>query len=210
MASEGQPWYAAFPEPTETAPIFKKENLLRLFQTLGDVLEAGMLLIDLRRNDYEGGTVRGSLNIPAQSFYMNMGTLYRLCKGDGVNVITRVLFYCGSSGGRATRCAGWFTQYVAQRAADDGPQVPGSQPEPHVFVLEGGIKGWMAGGDAYTRFVHGYNPSHWQQSAPGNDATKRTIETSVDATDLAAEGDAGAASTIEKERGEEMETGAAV
>ena len=97
MASDEQPWYKAFPEPTETATSFKKENVLRLFHTIGDILNAGMLLIDLRRTDYEGGTIRGSLNIPAQSFYMNMATLYRLCKGDGVNVITRVLFYCGNA-----------------------------------------------------------------------------------------------------------------
>lgn len=97
MATEEPPWHAAFPEPTVTAPTFKKENLVRLYQTLGDVLSAGLLLIDLRRTDYDGGTIRGSLNVPAQSFYFNMGTLYRLCKGDGVNVISRVIFYCGSS-----------------------------------------------------------------------------------------------------------------
>lgn len=95
MASEEEPWYKAFPEPTETAPVFPQEKLLRMFQMVGDICNAGCLLIDLRRTDYEGGTIKGSLNIPAQSFYYNMAVLYRLCRGDGVNVISRVLFYCG-------------------------------------------------------------------------------------------------------------------
>lgn len=150
---------------------------------LGDVLEAGMLLIDLRRTDYEGGTIRGSLNIPAQSFYMNMATLYRLCRGDGVSVISRVLFYCGSSSGRAPRCAAWFQEYVAERArANDVPE------EPQCFVLEGGIKGWVNGGQAYTPFMEGFFPEYWQQFAPtpGVEANKRTApgddtEMSVDA-----------------------------
>jgi arsenical-resistance protein 2 len=95
MAQEEPPWHAAFPPPTRTAPLFKKEDLLRQISILGDLLNAGTLLIDVRRTDYEGGTIRGSLNLPAQSFYMNMATLYRLCKGDGVSVISRVMFYCG-------------------------------------------------------------------------------------------------------------------
>ena len=74
-----------------------KEKLLRMFQMVGDICNAGCLLIDLRRTDYEGGTIKGSLNIPAQSFYYNMAVLYRLCRGDGVNVMSRVLFYCGMS-----------------------------------------------------------------------------------------------------------------
>jgi arsenical-resistance protein 2 len=62
---------------------------------LGDLLNAGTLFIDVRRTDYEGGAIRGSLNMPAQSFLNNMATLFRLCKGDGVSVISRVVFYCG-------------------------------------------------------------------------------------------------------------------
>jgi arsenical-resistance protein 2 len=93
---QGQPpWYAGLPEPTRTAPPQKKEQLLMQFNILGDLLNAGTLFIDVRRTDYEGGAIRGSLNMPAQSFLNNMPTLFRLCKGDGVSVISRVVFYCG-------------------------------------------------------------------------------------------------------------------
>lgn len=174
MAQQDEtPWHAAFPAPTTTAPTFAKDQLLRFYQMLGDILEAGMLLIDLRRIDYEGGTIRGSLNIPAQSFYMNMATLYRLCRGDGVNVISRVLFYCGSSSGRAPRCAAWFQEYVAQRAKADE-----TTEEPQCFVLEGGIKGWVNGGQAYEPFMEGFFPEYWRQFAPtpGVAANKRTAD----------------------------------
>jgi arsenical-resistance protein 2 len=92
---EEVPWHAGLPPPTRTAPLYKKEQLLSQFNILGDLLNAGTLFIDVRRTDYEGGTIRGSLNMPAQSFRSNMRTLYRLCKGDGVSVISRVMFYCG-------------------------------------------------------------------------------------------------------------------
>ena len=84
-----------FPQPRSEARPLKKEQLVRQFAVLGDLLSAGALLIDVRRTDYEGGTIRGSLNMPAQSFPMNMATLYRLCAGDGLSVMSRVIFYCG-------------------------------------------------------------------------------------------------------------------
>jgi arsenical-resistance protein 2 len=158
-----------------TAPALKKERLLSLFQTLGSVLDAGMLLIDLRRTDYEGGTIRGSLNLPAQSFYYNMPTLYRLCKGDGVNVMTRVVFYCGSSSGRGPRCAAWFGEYIKARFKEENGEVPDTvEPDIKSFVLEGGVKGWAAAGEVYTQYMDGYVAEHWQQAADGN---KRALET---------------------------------
>ena len=86
---------APFPQPRSEARLLNKTQLLRQFAVLGDLLSAGALLIDVRRTDYEGGTIRGSLNMPAQSFPLNMATLYRLCLGDGLSVISRVIFYCG-------------------------------------------------------------------------------------------------------------------
>jgi hypothetical protein len=86
-----------FPQPRSQAPVIEREQLVRQFMILGDLLNAGTLLVDVRRTDYEGGTIRGSLNLPAQSFPLQMSTLYRLCAGDGLAVISRVVFYCGES-----------------------------------------------------------------------------------------------------------------
>ncbi|CAN9163899.1 unnamed protein product [Alternaria alternata] len=38
------------------------------------------ILIDLRRNDHEGGTIRDSINLPAQSLHPTIPTLYTLFK----------------------------------------------------------------------------------------------------------------------------------
>jgi arsenical-resistance protein 2 len=86
------------PPPTTECQRLPKEQLIRQFQVLGDILNAGTLLIDVRRTDYDGGSIRGSLNMPAQSFPYNMSTLFRLCQGDGLSVISRVVFYCGTFG----------------------------------------------------------------------------------------------------------------
>ncbi|KIW07928.1 uncharacterized protein PV09_01835 [Verruconis gallopava] len=182
MAAEEPPWWSKFPQPERSPPLYSKEDLLRQFQILGDVLNAGTLIIDVRRTDYEGGCIRNSLNIPAQSFYQNMATLYRLCKGDGVSVISRVMFYCGSSSGRGPRCAGWFADYVAMRSQAEG--VPENMAEPQVYVLEGGIKGWVAGGAPFRALVDGYDENYWLQFAEVKTAGKRIMDRDTAADDM--------------------------
>ena len=81
-------WTDAFPAPTRTAPLLPREA------ALPELDSADLLLVDVRRTDYEGGTIKGSLNLPAQSFYTNRAVLYRLCKHAGVK---QVAFYCGTS-----------------------------------------------------------------------------------------------------------------
>lgn len=88
------------------------------------------------------------------------------------------MFYCGSSHGRGPRCAGWFADYIAERAAAEG--IPES---PEVYTLEGGIKGWIAGGPQYTAFVDGFVPDYWKQfdetkalSERGADAPRETVQ----------------------------------
>ena len=49
-------------------------------------------MVDARRADYEGGTIKDSLNLPAYGFYVNRGVLYDLCKRAGVK---KVAFYYG-------------------------------------------------------------------------------------------------------------------
>lgn len=79
-------WYDIFPQPRSVAPLISRETVL------SQLYSQDLLLIDVRRTDYEGGTIAGSLNLPAQSFYQNRETLYNLCKRAGVK---KVAFYCG-------------------------------------------------------------------------------------------------------------------
>lgn len=58
----------------------------------GDHARKDFLLVDVRRNDWEGGTIATSVNLPAQSFYPTRSGVYRLCKQAGIK---KVIFYCG-------------------------------------------------------------------------------------------------------------------
>jgi len=79
-------WTDAFPTPRTTAPLLPRE------EALSNLTSPELLIVDVRRTDYEGGAIRGSINLPAHSFYTNRGVLYDLCKRAGVE---RVAFYCG-------------------------------------------------------------------------------------------------------------------
>ncbi|EAU36660.1 conserved hypothetical protein [Aspergillus terreus NIH2624] len=88
--STEKPWHAAFPAPRNTAASITREEVL---QWMREGKEPGKdyVLVDLRRNDHEGGTIRGSLNLPAQSLYPSLPTVYSLLSAGGVKYI---LWYC--------------------------------------------------------------------------------------------------------------------
>ncbi|GIZ43505.1 hypothetical protein CKM354_000673000 [Cercospora kikuchii] len=149
MSSEAQPWHAAFPAPKPgfTAEVMPRN---RAFMILSMRI-ASMVIIDVRRTDYEGGCIRGSLNIPAHGFWWNRGMLYELCYKAGIEW---VVFYCGSSNGRGPRCASWFLQHVRETAEDK---------DMNVMVLEGGIKGWVKAGPQFIQFMDGYKEEYWKE-----------------------------------------------
>ena len=105
------PWYAAYPVARNQNPAsIQRAELLEMlkFQTAGK----DFVLVDLRRADHEvsrtptqyfrnavswshqGGTIRGSINLPAQSLFPTLPTLYTLFKSAGVG---KVIWYCGMS-----------------------------------------------------------------------------------------------------------------
>lgn len=85
-AAKPQNWWDAFPAPRHAAALLPIEAALK------ELSRPDLLLVDVRRTDFEGGTIKGSLNLPAQSFYLNRAVLYNLCKRAGVK---QVAFYCG-------------------------------------------------------------------------------------------------------------------
>jgi arsenical-resistance protein 2 len=103
------PWYASYPEPQRKAGSVSREELL---QWLRDGKQSGndFLLVDLRRTDFEvrlaililcslvltrcqGGTIQGSLNLPAQSLYPTIPILYSVVSRASVKAI---VWYCGT------------------------------------------------------------------------------------------------------------------
>ncbi|KAF2118261.1 Rhodanese-like domain-containing protein [Lophiotrema nucula] len=137
-------WWDPFPAPRHTADLISREEVLSRLS------DPTLLLVDVRRTDFEGGTIRGSLNLAAQSFYYNRGPVYDLCKRAGVK---QVAFYCGSSNGRGPRCSGWFADIIAEKG----------DTEIQSLTLAGGIKGWVKGGEEYTKNVEMFEPEYWTQ-----------------------------------------------
>ncbi|KAK4629359.1 hypothetical protein CLAFUW4_07935 [Fulvia fulva] len=146
--ADEKPWHAAFPEPTITADVFPRSRALMIMS-----LKIGsMLIVDVRRTDYEGGAIRGSINIPAQGFYWNRGVLYELAYKSSMEW---VVFTCGSSNGRGPRCAAWFLEHVRNVAGDN---------DMNVTVLEGGLKGWVKAGPQYTQYMDGFEKAYWEKA----------------------------------------------
>ncbi|KAF1837500.1 Rhodanese-like protein [Decorospora gaudefroyi] len=146
MAESANPtgtWTDAFPAPRATAPTISRE------EALSDLSSPDLLLVDVRRTDYEGGTIKGSINLPAQSFFMNRGVLYDLCKRAGVK---RIAFYCASNG-RGPRCSGWFADYIIEKGDEQMTSL----------TLGGGIKGWVKDGEPYTQQMDRFEPEYWKQ-----------------------------------------------
>ncbi|KAK0732380.1 hypothetical protein B0T21DRAFT_384693 [Apiosordaria backusii] len=88
---DGTPWWSAFPEPTSSPVKIASSEVAQLLQDRDQSKPHEFLLIDTRRTDCIGGTIRGSLNLPAHSFYFMRAMLHDLCKQAGIK---RIIFYC--------------------------------------------------------------------------------------------------------------------
>ncbi|KAG9245719.1 Rhodanese-like domain-containing protein [Calycina marina] len=148
-----KPWHAAFPVPRATVPEITSDELMKKFDGMDiEPKPRDFLLVDVRRIDWEGGTIIGSLNLPAQSFWQSRKMLLDLCDRAGIK---QVIFYCGSSSGRGPRCAGWMKDYV-----DDVAKF-GRGSSLTVKILKGGIKGWVK--EFEGSMVDGFEEKYWVQ-----------------------------------------------
>ncbi|EHK40254.1 hypothetical protein TRIATDRAFT_80524 [Trichoderma atroviride IMI 206040] len=129
-----------FIEPSEVY-----ESIERV-KAAGQRAHKDFLLVDVRRTDWEGGTVATSVNFPAQSFYQTRGAVYQLCKQAGIK---RVIFYCGSCGTRGPKCAGWFQEYLDSVG----------EAEMKAVILRGGVKGWQKTYNG--QLMDYYDPGAW-------------------------------------------------
>jgi arsenical-resistance protein 2 len=92
MSQTEAPWYAAYPAAKSTADsICRSEVRLWLYHST-DGGPRDFVLVDLRRNDHEGGTINGSINLPAQSLYPTIPTLFAIFSAANIK---KVVWYCG-------------------------------------------------------------------------------------------------------------------
>ncbi|KAF3038544.1 hypothetical protein E8E12_008786 [Didymella heteroderae] len=151
VTSPPPPWHAAYPAPRTTPVTILREDVLNMIKRSASTSSKEYILVDLRRNDHEGGTICGSINLPAQSLYPTIPTLYTLFKSAGLR---KIIWYCSSSKGRGNRAAGWFADYIADQG--DG--------EMKSLALAEGVKGWAMAGDEYVQWMLEYDAKVWLQS----------------------------------------------
>jgi arsenical-resistance protein 2 len=60
--------------------------------------------------------------------------------------------YLGSSRGRGSRAAGWFSDYIQDQ----------NDTKMESYALEEGIKGWATAGEKYVKMIDEYDASVWE------------------------------------------------
>ncbi|KAI3571620.1 Rhodanese-like domain-containing protein [Fusarium oxysporum f. sp. albedinis] len=143
------PWHAAYPPPLNKTPAaMTRQAVLEMMKDSKNIAGKNYVLIDLRRTDHEGGTIRGSINLPAQSLYPTIKTLYSLFKSAGVQ---KNIWYCSSSRGRGSRAAGWFKDHLDEQ---------GDSHMESVILFEG-ITGWAKAGGEFVEWMDEYDATVW-------------------------------------------------
>jgi len=133
----------------------------------------------------QGGTIKGSINLPAQSLYPTIPSLYALFSAAGVR---QVIWYCGMSSPSPSKgcvqhaltrtyssrirtpnefCAD-FTPVGSSRGRGNRAAAwfadyikEESDDSMQSLVLEGGIKGWVAEKGEYVEYMQDYEESSW-------------------------------------------------
>ncbi|KAK4138980.1 Rhodanese-like protein [Trichocladium antarcticum] len=149
-AAAAAPWHAAYPAPTSEAATISREQVLAMLKA-SPIGSRDFVLVDLRRNDFEGGTIRGSINLPAQSLYPTLPAVYATLRAAGLR---KIIFYCGSSTGRGSRATAWLADHLAS--------VGDTTMES--LALAGGIKGWANAGEEYVEWMDGYEAAVWAKA----------------------------------------------
>lgn len=88
-------WWEAFPEAKASCPRVEAAEVAGLIEknaAAGEGATRDFLLVDVRRTDWEGGTVATSINFPAHTLYQTRPVIHQLCKQAGIR---RIIFYCG-------------------------------------------------------------------------------------------------------------------
>lgn len=91
--AESAPWWSAFPTPKSTCSQVEPEMVLGLLKNRAANESQDFLLVDVRRTDWEGGTISSSINFPAQTLYQTRPIIHQLAKQAGIK---RIIFYCGT------------------------------------------------------------------------------------------------------------------
>eukprot|EP01012_Entosiphon_sulcatum_P065657 TRINITY_DN94637_c0_g1_i1.p1 TRINITY_DN94637_c0_g1~~TRINITY_DN94637_c0_g1_i1.p1 ORF type:complete len:169 (+),score=36.58 TRINITY_DN94637_c0_g1_i1:28-507(+) len=108
--------------------------------------EAGLVVIDVRGEDFKGGHIPGSINLPYEELTERAEEIATAHHGAH-----RLVFLCMNSQVRAPSCAATVMAKIAE--------LP--EPRPEVFVLIGGFAGWVKTRSADPELVTDYDEKLW-------------------------------------------------
>ncbi|UNI16760.1 Protein-tyrosine-phosphatase [Purpureocillium takamizusanense] len=115
-------------------------------------------VIDVRDDDYIGGHIRGSTNVPSAQLDAMMATLVRRLKDKDA-----VVFHCALSQQRGPSAA---LRYLRERdgllkSLGETRARPDDQPQA-VYVLDKGFTGWQEAYGTDERLTEGYRKELWE------------------------------------------------
>ncbi|KAK0741591.1 arsenate reductase [Apiosordaria backusii] len=151
-------WFEAYPPPKNRQSETVTRDGLRQWILEDQSPDKKFIVVDVRREDHEGGTIKRAINLPAQTIYPSLPTtLYRyaLIKAAGIK---RVIWTCTTSRKRGNLAAGWFADLLSEKG----------DSEIESFALLEGILGWPTAGEEFTNLMEGYEEAVWKRDHSGH------------------------------------------
>ncbi|PHH87631.1 hypothetical protein CDD83_8611 [Cordyceps sp. RAO-2017] len=123
-----------------------------------EAAEPSFAVVDVRDDDYIGGHIRGSTNVPSRQLDAMMATLVRKLKDKQT-----VVFHCALSQQRGPSAA---LRYLRERdgllEALGERSGGGGQAAQAVYVLDRGFTGWQEAYGEDERLTEAYSKELWQ------------------------------------------------
>mmetsp|Transcript_36714 Transcript_36714/g.59325 ORF Transcript_36714/g.59325 Transcript_36714/m.59325 type:complete len:145 (-) Transcript_36714:735-1169(-) len=114
----------------------------------------GLAIVDCRDGDYDGGHIKGAMNVPSLVFDERLDSLIKKTSSS-----EKVVFHCMYSQQRGPKCASAF----ASRLSELNPQ---SRQE--VYVLRGGFQGFYHQNKARPELFADLEPDRWEEELSNN------------------------------------------
>jgi arsenical-resistance protein 2 len=150
MATENKEpkWWEKYPNPQSEPEYVENTKVLEALKSTND---PDFLIIDLRGDDFHGGRIKTSLNLPATSIFPSINGILNLAEKSGITTIYLHCNRCTKGSSRAWRVGGWLQDAVN---ACNSPV--------KIYAITGGIADWARGGSKFTDLMVEYEPSAWK------------------------------------------------
>lgn len=94
--------YLAYPAPKSTPAICTHDVLREIMEESAKDEDTGFVVVDVRGTNFQEHCIKGSINLPAESFYTAIPTLSKVFADRSI------IFYSSQVDGSDRRCAAWY------------------------------------------------------------------------------------------------------